>query len=165
MDQLPKPSASPEPPTVAGAVCTPPADAKPTSISTDRRSKEDINIIENDGKGNVFQIMVSTNGSILHGKNKGDGAEDNGDGGTILQTGGSFNEDSTIKQLSKDMVSIGLHKEVNDGRSSQGNIPPVSDDAKEKETASGFKNRHGQGHTMDESASDASSSASAKKIG
>lgn len=38
--------------------------------------------------------------------------------------GGSFKEDATVRQLSKDMVSISLRKAGNDSRSAQGNKPP-----------------------------------------
>lgn len=64
----------------------------------DDHLKENVSIIENHGTGDALQFMVSANGQILHGKNRGLGWRSR-------QVGGYMSNES-IQQLSRDLTAI-----------------------------------------------------------
>lgn len=67
----------------------------------DKNLKETVTTIENHGVGDSVQFMVSTNGQVIHGKNRGLGWRNR-------QVGGHLSDES-LQQLSRDMTSINFH--------------------------------------------------------
>ncbi|KAH8751160.1 hypothetical protein BGZ57DRAFT_775119, partial [Hyaloscypha finlandica] len=98
--------------------------------------KENTSIIDNYATGDAVQFMVSTDGNILHGTNRGLGWR-------TRQVGGHLSNLS-IQQLSRDMSSIRLEHGGNEG-SPSGNTMPVHNDGLESTTSSEFKKRWGPG--------------------
>merc|ERR1712169_106056 len=79
-----------------------------TTSSTTGHPNENISIIENDGTGDSWQIMVSTNDKAIHGTNKGRGWRNQQLGGNLA--------DASVQKISADMVSIGLQNTENDSQ-------------------------------------------------
>ncbi|KAG4442160.1 hypothetical protein IFR05_002373 [Cadophora sp. M221] len=98
--------------------------------------KENPSVIENYATGDAVQFMVSTDGSILHGTNRGLGWR-------TRQVGGHLS-DLSVQQLSRDMSTIRLEHGGNEG-SPSGNTIPVSSEGPENTTSSEFRKRWGPG--------------------
>jgi len=98
--------------------------------------KENTSVIDNYATGDAVQFMVSTNGNILHGTNRGLGWR-------TRQVGG-YLSDFSVQQLSRDMSGIRLeHGGI--GGSPSGNTIPVPSDEVEGTNSSEFKKRWGPG--------------------
>ncbi|KAJ2981901.1 hypothetical protein NQ176_g1746 [Zarea fungicola] len=98
---------------------------------------DQINRVTNKGKGDTWQIMVSTaEDGILHGANDGDGVS--------RQLGGQYDK-NTVLQLSKDMLNFGVPTTDSNGQPSRNYSPVVHGDAQENEDARKFAKRHGSG--------------------
>lgn len=68
----------------------------------DKHLKETVTTVENYGTGDSIQFMVSTNGQVIHGKNRGLGWRNR-------QVGGHLSDDS-LQQISRDMTSINFQR-------------------------------------------------------
>jgi hypothetical protein len=101
---------------------------------------ENINVIENNATGNAFQVMVTTNGKTLHGKNQGTGW-------IARQIGGDLS-DTSVQQISRDMASTNLQDMDNESLSARGNTPTPPDKTMEKEPISQFRDRFGPGFKL-----------------
>jgi hypothetical protein len=102
--------------------------------------KENISTIDNYATGDAIQFMVSTDGNIIHGKNRGLGWR-------TRQVGGHLN-DISVQVLSRDMTSIRFEHNGNDIPSSRGNAISVPDDGVENKPGSEFKERYGPGFKL-----------------
>jgi len=102
--------------------------------------KENISTIENYATGDAMQFMVSTDGNIIHGKNRGVGWR-------TRQVGGHLS-DLSVQQLSRDMSSIHFQHNSNDGPSPRANTTSVPDDGVENQPSSEFKVRYGPGFKL-----------------
>ncbi|KAH7309341.1 hypothetical protein BKA65DRAFT_519640 [Rhexocercosporidium sp. MPI-PUGE-AT-0058] len=98
--------------------------------------KENTSVIDNYALGDAVQFMVSTDGNILHGTNRGLGWR-------TRQVGGHLS-DLSVQQLSRDMSSIRLEHSGNEG-SSSGSTMPVPSEGVDGTTNSEFKKRWGPG--------------------
>ena len=118
---------------------SPPAglEVKPPGIAD--HPNENISFVENKGTGDAWQIIVSTNGNNIHGKNEGDGWR-------TRQLAGNCS-DATVQQVSRDMVNIGLQNTGNIAQNSQARKTPGRDDIREHEVASEYTDRYGRGYT------------------
>lgn len=102
--------------------------------------KENITTIDNYATGDAIQFMVSTDGNIVHGKNRGLGWR-------TRQVGGRLS-DLSVQQLSRDMSSIRFQHTENNIPSSRGNTILVPDDGVENKPGSEFKERYGPGFKL-----------------
>jgi hypothetical protein len=102
--------------------------------------KENISTIDNYATGDAMQFMVSTDGNIIHGKNRGLGWR-------TRQVGGHIS-DLSVQQLSRDMSSVRFEYNGNNVPSSRGNTISVSDDGLENKPGSEFKERYGPGFKL-----------------
>lgn len=102
--------------------------------------KENVSKIDNYATGDAVQFMVSTNGKVLHGKNRGLGWRSR-------QVGG-YMSDTAVIHLSRDMNGITIQKVGNDGPSSQDKTPPVPDEIEETGQSSEFGQRYGRGMSL-----------------
>lgn len=106
----------------------------------EKNLKENVSNIDNYATGDALQFMVSTNGKVLHGRNRGLGWR-------TRQVGG-YLSDATIVQLSRDMSSATIRnteKEVPSSRSNTGTLP---NDISDNGPVSDFDDRHGRGFTL-----------------
>jgi hypothetical protein len=101
--------------------------------------KENITTIDNYATGDAIQFMVSTDGNIVHGKNRGLGWR-------TRQVGGHLS-DLSVQQLSRDMSSVRFEYKGNDP-SSRDNTTSVPDDGVELKPGSEFKERYGPGFKL-----------------
>ncbi|CAI7626004.1 unnamed protein product [Penicillium pancosmium] len=106
----------------------------------DSHLKENVSIIENHGTGDSLQFMVSANGKILHGKNRGLGWRNR-------QVGGYMSNES-IQQLSKDLAAVHSSQLRDKVSISNHGFTPNPGDMEEGETTAEFKERYGQGFTL-----------------
>ncbi|PLB49664.1 hypothetical protein P170DRAFT_456251 [Aspergillus steynii IBT 23096] len=104
----------------------------------DDHLKENISNIDNYATGDAVQFMVSTNGTIIHGKNRGVGWRSR-------QVGGHLS-DVSLQQLSRDFTSINLGSTLRP--SSQDNSPNSPNNETPSETTSEFKERYGRGFRL-----------------
>jgi hypothetical protein len=88
---------------------------------------------------NALQFVVSTNGKVVHGKNRGEGRNPRQFGGYL--------SDQSLQQLSRDMVRIALHSTEDLEPPSGSNTPPVSDAVQSRSDAE-FRDKWGQGHKL-----------------
>jgi Fungal N-terminal domain of STAND proteins len=102
--------------------------------------KENVTAIENYGTGDAIQFMVSTDGQILHGKNRGLGWR-------TRQVGGHLS-DETVQMISRDFSNIDIHNTNSEKPHPQGNPQSVSDDGTEHKPESEFRERYGQGFKL-----------------
>ena len=103
--------------------------------------KENISTIDNYATGDAVQFMVSTDGNIIHGKNKGLGWR-------TRQVGGHLS-DVSLQQLSRDMSSgSNFENTGKEGSSSRSNTLSVPDDGVENKPDSEFGERHGPGFKL-----------------
>ena len=111
--------------------------------------EKNISIIENHGTGDAVQIMVSTNGKAIHGINRGLGWRTRQIGGYV--------DNETVRQMSRDMVSISIRDADDRQPPPRGETPTVSDDRDKDARQSQFKERYGGGFKLaSESPSDIS---------
>jgi hypothetical protein len=103
----------------------------------DNHLKENVSTIDNYATGDAIQFMVSTNGKIFHGKNRGLGWR-------TRQVGG-YLSDTSVVHLSRDMSRTSFQNTGNDGPSSQSNTSSVPDDTVESRPISEFRERYGRG--------------------
>ncbi|KAH6664025.1 hypothetical protein B0J14DRAFT_494140 [Halenospora varia] len=102
--------------------------------------KKNISTTDNYATGDAIRFMVSTDGNIIHGKNRGLGWR-------TRQVGGHLS-DLSVQQLSRDMSSIRFQHNGNEGPSSRGITISVPDDGVEDMPGSEFKERYGPGFKL-----------------
>jgi hypothetical protein len=102
--------------------------------------KENISTIDNYATGDAIQFMVSTDGSTIHGKNRGLGWR-------TRQVGGHLS-DVSLQQLSRDFSKIRFENMGNEGPSSRSNTLSVPDDGVENKPDSEFGERYGPGFKL-----------------
>jgi uncharacterized protein YnzC (UPF0291/DUF896 family) len=104
----------------------------------DTHLTENITMVDNYGTGDTIQFIVSTDGNVVHGKNRGVGWK-------TRQAGGHMN-DASLQQLSRDFATIVvLQNGKDEDRSSRGNTPLVPDEVLDTKPGSEFK---GPGFTL-----------------
>jgi Fungal N-terminal domain of STAND proteins len=103
----------------------------------DNYLKENVSTIENYATGDAIQFMVSTNGKIIHGKNRGLGWR-------TRQFGG-YMSDASVLHLSQGMSTASFQNTGNDGPSSRSNTLSVPDNTVESGPISEFRERYGRG--------------------
>ena len=106
----------------------------------DNYLRENVSTIDNYATGDAVQFMVSTDGTIIHGKNRGLGWR-------TRQVGGHLS-DVSVQHLSRDMTSISIRNTGNEGPPSGGDTPSVPNDGVENGTISDFRERYGQGFKL-----------------
>ncbi|KIW87200.1 uncharacterized protein Z519_12102 [Cladophialophora bantiana CBS 173.52] len=106
----------------------------------DNHLKETISTIDNYATGDAVQFMVSTDGNIIHGTNRGLGWR-------TRQVGGHLS-DLTIQQLSRDMTSISIRNTGNEAPHSGGDSPSVPNDGVGNKPSSDFRERYGRGFKL-----------------
>jgi hypothetical protein len=102
--------------------------------------KETVSTIDNYATGDAVQFMVSTDGTIIHGTNRGLGWR-------TRQVGGHVS-DATIQQISRDFSSINFQNIANESLSSRGNTQTTPDDGTEHKLSSEFRERYGPGFKL-----------------
>ena len=102
--------------------------------------EKNITIIENHATGDAVQIMVSANGKTLHGTNRGLGWR-------ARQIGG-YLDNETVRQISRDMVTISIQNTDNKEPPPQGETPTVSDGKGRDGRHSQFMERYGEGFKL-----------------
>jgi hypothetical protein len=107
----------------------------------DSHLKENISIIENHGNGDSLQFMVSADGKVLHGKNRGLGWRN-------TQVGGYMSNES-IQQLSRDLAAIHTSHLRGELSLSKDGFKSNADDAREGTMTAEFKERYGRGFTLE----------------
>ena len=103
----------------------------------DNHLKESASTIDNYATGDAIQFMVSTNGKIIHGKNKGLGWRTRQVGGYI--------SDTAIVHISRDMSRTSIQNTGNDDSFSRSNTSSVPEDTVESGPVSEFRERYGRG--------------------
>ena len=109
-------------------------------FKADNHLKDNVTTIDNYATGDAIQFMVSTNGKVVHGKNRGLGWR-------TRQVGGYLN-DSTVVHLSRDLSRTSFQNTGIDGSISRSNTSSVPEDIMEKGTVSEFRERYGQGFRL-----------------
>ncbi|OKL60273.1 hypothetical protein UA08_04514 [Talaromyces atroroseus] len=104
----------------------------------DKHLKETVTTVENHGTGDSIQFMISTNGQVIHGKNRGLGWRNR-------QVGGHLSDDS-LQQLSRDMTSIKFQQTYDpDSQSADSQrTPPVGQDSQTQ----AYSERYGRGYQL-----------------
>ncbi|CZR62675.1 uncharacterized protein PAC_12572 [Phialocephala subalpina] len=102
--------------------------------------KENITTIDNYATGDAIQFMVSTDGNIVHGKNRGVGWK-------TRQVGGHLS-DVSVQQLSRDMSGVRFLEYGNGGPSSRDNSIPVPENEAENNPGPEFRERYGPGFKL-----------------
>ena len=103
-------------------------------------SRLNISTIENYATGDAVQFMVSSNGKVIHGKNRGLGWR-------TRQVGGHLS-DATVQQLSRDMASINLRHVTGEDRTTPKDAALVSDNEATNKPPSEFMDRYGRGFKL-----------------
>ncbi|KAJ5235401.1 uncharacterized protein N7469_004569 [Penicillium citrinum] len=106
----------------------------------DSHLKENVSVIENHGTGDALQFMVSANGQVLHGKNRGLGWRSR-------QVGGYMSNES-IQQLSRDLAAGHTSHLRGDVSFSKDSSATGSGAMVESETTAEFRDRYGRGFTL-----------------
>jgi hypothetical protein len=106
----------------------------------DTHFKENVSVIENYGTGDALQFMVSTNGKVLHGKNRGLGWRNR-------QVGGYVSNES-IQQLSRDFASTHTSHLRSEEPIPKDGATPNIDEMVNSEMTADFKERYGRGFTL-----------------
>ncbi|PYH63712.1 uncharacterized protein BO88DRAFT_409002 [Aspergillus vadensis CBS 113365] len=107
----------------------------------DSNFKESVSVIENYGTGDALQFMVSANGKVLHGKNRGMGWRSR-------QVGG-YMSNGTIQQLSRDLtVAHPISLRADNKPFSKTSLMPDASDVAEYQTTPEFSERYGRGFTL-----------------
>ena len=102
--------------------------------------EKNISIIENHATGDAVQIMVSANGKTLHGTNRGLGWRTRQFGGYL--------DNETVRQISRDMVSISTRDSDDPEPHPPGDSPTVSDGRGRDGRHSQFMERYGEGFKL-----------------
>ncbi|KFY15503.1 hypothetical protein V491_05656 [Pseudogymnoascus sp. VKM F-3775] len=103
------------------------------------RLNENISVIENHGNGDARQIMVSTDGKTLHGKNSGSGWRS-------FQVGGSMSE-AALQDVVRSMSSLCDQRPDNDNPSIRNNTPTAMDKVDNGKIAK-FRDQYGPGFQL-----------------
>jgi len=106
----------------------------------DTHLAENITTIDNYSTGDALQFMVSTNGMVVHGKNRGVGWRSR-------QVGGHLS-DISLQQLSRDFTTVSIRTTTNDSPHSGDNTPPVPNDGGANAPNPGFGERYGRGFKL-----------------
>ena len=106
----------------------------------DTHLKENVSVIDNYATGDAVQFMVSTDGNIINGKNRGLGWRSR-------QVGGHLS-DVSVQKLSGDFTYKSSHNIRSDGSPPRSNTSSVPVDGMEHKPASGIRERYGQGHKL-----------------
>lgn len=106
----------------------------------DTNLRENISDIENYSTGDALQFMVSTNGKVIHGKNRGLGWRSR-------QVGGHLS-DASVQQISRDMVSINIRHTGNERPAKEGTPSTVSDDIVAPNPTQDYSERYGPGFKL-----------------
>ncbi|KAF3399813.1 hypothetical protein F1880_008287 [Penicillium rolfsii] len=106
----------------------------------DTHLKENVSVIENYGTGDALQFMVSTNGKVLHGKNRGMGWRSRQVGGYV--------SDESIQQLSRDLSVMYTSHLRSEDPVSKDSAGPYTSVVPEVEPTTIFKERYGRGFTL-----------------
>lgn len=102
--------------------------------------EKNISIIENYATGDAVQVMVSANGKTLHGTNRSVGWRSRQIGGYL--------DNETVRQISRDMVSITINT-TDDREPRLGGEAATASDGKEREERdSQFMERYGEGFKL-----------------
>lgn len=107
----------------------------------DSHLKENVSVIENHGNGDSLQFMVSANGKVLHGKNRGLGWRN-------TQVGGYMSNQS-IQQLSRDLAAIHTSHLRSELSISKDGFKSNAGDMGEGAPTTEFKERYGRGFTLE----------------
>jgi hypothetical protein len=107
----------------------------------DTHLKENVSVIENHGNGDSLQFMVSANGKVLHGKNRGLGWRN-------TQVGGYMSNES-IQQLSRDLAVIHTSRLRDEVSISKDGFKSNAGDVGEGTITAEFKERYGRGFTLE----------------
>jgi hypothetical protein len=102
--------------------------------------KENISTIDNYATGDAVQFMISTDGTVIHGRNRGLGWR-------TRQVGGHLS-DVSLQQLSRDMSSTSFENTGNEGPSSRSNTLSVPIDEVGNRPDSEFGERYGPGFKL-----------------
>ncbi|KAJ5778487.1 hypothetical protein N7520_001733 [Penicillium odoratum] len=106
----------------------------------DNHLRENVSVIENYGTGDALQFMVSANGKVLHGKNRGVGWRSR-------QVGGYLSDES-IQQLSRDLATMQTSHLRGEDSFPKAGATPSADDRMQGETTAEFQERFGKGFTL-----------------
>jgi hypothetical protein len=101
--------------------------------------RENITNIENEGTGDTLQFMVSTDGKVIHGKNRGLGWRNR-------QVGGQLS-DASVQQISRDMTSIYIQNIENERPSSRDSRHDVPEGWAENDASFKFR-EYGRGFKL-----------------
>lgn len=107
----------------------------------DTHLKGSVTTIDNYGIGDAMQFMVSTNGKVIHGKNRGLGWR-------TRQVGGHLSDDS-VMQLSRDMAQINFRSTGNKEKSQENPIFTGTGN----QATSEYSERYGRGFMLTSKAS------------
>jgi hypothetical protein len=102
--------------------------------------KENISTIDNYATGDAVQFMISTDGNIINGRNRGLGWR-------TRQFGGHLS-DASLQKISQDYSNPSLQNIGGESSSSRGNPPSVPDDGMEHKPTSVYQKRYGQGYML-----------------
>lgn len=103
--------------------------------------RNNVSSIENHGVGDSVQFMVSTNGQVIHGKNRGMGWKNR-------QVGGHMS-DNVVLQLSQDMVKEDPQVRNPDGLTFRAGMPSESEPLLDVRQDAPFGGRHGKGFKLE----------------
>jgi hypothetical protein len=106
----------------------------------DAHLKENISTFDNYGTGDSLQFMVSTDGTIIRGRNRGLGWR-------TRQVGGHLN-DASLQQLSRDFSNISFQNIESESSRSRGNDTSGLKDGVEKPPNPEFNGRYGPGFKL-----------------
>jgi hypothetical protein len=106
----------------------------------DSHLKENVSVIENYGTGDALQLMVSANGKVLHGKNRGLGWRSR-------QVGG-YMSDESIQQLSRDFATMNTSHLKDINPFTKAGSAPSTDERGDSEATADFQDRFGRGFTL-----------------
>jgi hypothetical protein len=106
----------------------------------DTHLKTNISTIDNYGTGDAIQFMVSTDGNIINGRNRGLGWR-------TRQVGGHLS-DLSVQKISGDFTNTISHNTRTNDLSSKRNTPSVPADGMEHRPASGIQERYGHGYKL-----------------
>lgn len=106
----------------------------------DHRLKDNISIIDNYATGDALQYMVSTDGTIIHGKNRGLGWR-------TRQVGGHLS-DASLQQISRDMTSNGIRNAATERLPSRDDTPSAPNDGAATGPNPEFRERYGPGFKL-----------------
>lgn len=112
--------------------------------TADHRLNENVSVIENYGTGDALQFMVSTDGKILHGKNRAAGWRSR-------QVGGHMSNE-TAQQISRDIVSINMAHVRANGPGREVETPPSREEERrerDEQTTTAFRGRYGHGFKLE----------------